>query len=220
MVAGMAQIISIANLKGGVSKSVLSTNLACALRSVGKVVIADTDNQQSSVWWSRKASSGVEVIAARQDGDKRAWARLLAGLDAELIIIDCGSNDPDGLGAAFAVSTLTVIPCPASGVDIKATRDTIDVLRVIRKRRGGLPPALLVPSRVDRRRASGREIEAALHDFGEPVAPAIMERAAFSDAFTAGMWVGEFAPRSAGQSEVEALANIVRRRLWPQKEPA
>jgi chromosome partitioning protein len=54
-----------------------------------------------------------------------------------------------------------------------------------------------VPSKVDRRTAVGREIEATLHKMGEPVGPAIGARAAFVDSATAGAWIGAYAARTA-----------------------
>ena len=50
-----------------------------------------------------------------------------------------------------------------------------------------------------------------LHDLGEPVAPAVIKRAAHVDAFSAGQWIGAYAPRSAGHVEIQALAALVRR---------
>ena len=50
-----------------------------------------------------------------------------------------------------------------------------------------------------------------LHDMGEPVAPAVIQRAAHVDAFSAGQWIGAYAPRSAGHVEIESLAALVKR---------
>jgi chromosome partitioning protein len=62
----------------------------------------------------------------------------------------------------------------SSGADLQATNRTIDLIREAARDAGdGRPAALLVPSRVDRRTAAGAEIEAALHDYGEPVEPGI-----------------------------------------------
>ena len=61
--------------------------------------------------------------------------------------------------------------------------------------------------------AAGREIEAALEEFGEPVGPVIGQRAAHADALGAGEWIGQYAPRSPGLAEIEALAATVERML-------
>ena len=93
-------------------------------------------------------------------------------------------------------------------------RTALELLAEARKaRKGTKPAALLVPSRVDRRTAAGREIEAVLSDFGEPVAPAVAQRTAHVDAFSAGQWVGDYAPRSAAHTEIEALAALLKRIL-------
>ena len=64
---------------------------------------------------------------------------------------------------------------------------------------------------MDRRTGAGREIEAALHEMGEPVGPAIGLRAAFVDSATLNDWVGSFAPRSIAHQEIAALAAVVDR---------
>ena len=64
---------------------------------------------------------------------------------------------------------------------------------------------------MDRLTGAGREIEAALHEMGEPVTPAIGLRSAFVDSATSHHWVGAFAPRSVAHQEIAALAAAVDR---------
>ena len=64
---------------------------------------------------------------------------------------------------------------------------------------------------MDRRTTAGCEIEAALHELGEPVGPAVTLRMAFVEAATAGSWVGAHAPRTAGHIEIAVLAAVVNR---------
>ncbi len=74
------------------------------------------------------------------------------------------------------------------------------------------PLCLLVPSKVDRRTAVGRELAAALERFDEPVGPEIGQRAALVDAFTVGAWIGQYAPRSEARGHFCDLATAVKRR--------
>ena len=97
----------------------------------------------------------------------------------------------------------------ASALDLRVAHKTLALLRQARQIRGnGRPAALLVPSRVDRRTAAGREIEAALHDLAELVAPAVAQRAAHADAAAAGQWIGDYAPRTAAHVEIQALTAL------------
>ena len=105
-----------------------------------------------------------------------------------------------------------LVPVAPSGLDLRAAVKALDLLREARAARGnGDPRALLVPSRVDRRTGAGREIEAALHEMGEPVGPGVGLRAAFIDSATSREWVGGFAPRSVAHQEIQALAAVVDR---------
>ncbi|MEE9159175.1 MAG: hypothetical protein V3U60_12400, partial [Gammaproteobacteria bacterium] len=74
------------------------------------------------------------------------------------------------------------------------------------------PLCLLVPSKVDRRTATGRELAAALERFDEPVGPEIGQRAALVDAFSVGAWIGQYAPRSEARGQFRDLATAVKRR--------
>jgi chromosome partitioning protein len=84
------------------------------------------------------------------------------------------------------------------------------LVREIRKARGGGNLVIcLVPNRVDVRTSAGRQLEAALADLGESVAPAIHARTALADAFNLGAWVGAYAPQTPAHLEVIALADHV-----------
>lgn len=214
------KIVAVGNLKGGTGKSTVAVNVACALASGGKarVVVVDADGQGTATDWGAKGRLGVTVRSlpfedmngAGSAGWNATVDELRAGHD--FVVIDLPPQLGDAILNALVGANLFVVPVTASGADLKATAKAIDLLRRARALRDDRRPAcLLVPSRVDRRTAAGKEIEAVLHDFGEPVAPAVGQRTAHVDAFTAGEWVGAYAPRSAAHDEIEVLAAIVRR---------
>jgi chromosome partitioning protein len=131
---------------------------------------------------------------------------------ADFALVDLPPNLGAATVAALSLVDLLLVPVPPSGLDLRAAERTLALLRQARQVRHDTRPAgLLVPSRVDRRTGAGREVEAVLHDLGEPVAPAVIQRAAHVDAFSAGQWIGAYAPRSAGHVEIQALAALVRR---------
>ena len=113
--------------------------------------------------------------------------------------------------AALAAAALAVVPVTASGADLLATAKALELVREARDARGvgGLPRCLVVPSRIDRRTAAGREIEAALEAFGEPIGPSIGQRSPFVDAFTGGESVLTFAPSSKAAGEIRELTAAV-----------
>ena len=129
---------------------------------------------------------------------------------ADLAVVDCPPHIGVATSAAFLVADLVVVPVTASGADLLATGKALNPLREARTvRQDGKPACLMVPSRVDRRTGTGREIEAALRPFGE----AVGQRSTFVDAFIAGQWIGQHAPNSKANTETAALAAAVARRL-------
>jgi chromosome partitioning protein len=221
----MGTVIAFGALKGGVGKSTLAINVACQLAADGaRVELVDADDQGTAVAWSEKdADRGlmglpVPVVAlpATEQTDPHRWLdAVLARRDqVDMLVLDLPPQLGGVARAALAVADLLVVPVTASGVDIASTARVLELVREAREVRGdGRPRSLLVPSRVDRRTASGREVEAVLHDFGEPVGPAVGQRSAHVDAFGVHQWVGDFAPRSAAHVEITALAAVIRRNV-------
>lgn len=146
--------------------------------------------------------------------DGARWIDRVLSVDASCLIVDCPPHVGAATEAAVGVSDLVLIPVYSSGADLRATVQALDLVQAARAdRKDGGPRCLMVPSRIDRRTSSGREIESALKQFGEPIRPAICQRSAFIDALTAGQWIGEYAPESAAHDDILALALAVKRRL-------
>jgi chromosome partitioning protein len=215
-----ASVIAVGNLKGGAGKTTLAVNIASALAAHGKVDLVDADAQATAQAWGEagKLPAPVTVhalpLGAETQAGIRSWIDSLIAFKARaaFVVIDLPPNLGATTTAALTLADLFVIPVPPSGMDVRATNAAIALLRQARKVRGKDKPAcLLVPSRVDRRTAAGKEIEAVLSDFREPVAPAVIQRAAHVDAFSAGQWIGDYAPRSAGHTEIEAVAAVAKR---------
>ncbi len=210
-------ILSIVSLKGGTGKSTLAVNLACALaRGRRTVHLIDADAQGTATAYAAAGELPIttDPMPLEREQDAPRWIARVLDVKADVIVIDCPPHLRAATEAAVGLADLVLIPCGASGVDLLATVEAVELVHRARASRpDGGPKCLLVPSRIDRRTAVGREIEDALRRLGEPVGPAIGQRTAFVDAFAAGMPVNEYAPRSKASAEIDALAGAVKRSI-------
>lgn len=171
----MPKIITIANLKGGCGKSNIAVNLAGELaRKAGSVMVIDADGQGTATNW---ADAGllpfpVHSLPLEHPREGAKWIDRILSLDAAVLIVDCPPHVGAATAAAVGVSDLVLVPVFSSAADLRATVQALDLIRAARadrKDRG--PLCLLVPSRIDRRTSSGREIETALEQFGNRSGP-------------------------------------------------
>jgi chromosome partitioning protein len=204
-------IIALANLKGGVGKSTLAVNIAGALSP--KVALVDADPQATATAWADAGNLPFPVIEAPLSGSNvKAWIEAVLDIEALHVVIDLPPMLGEATAAALAICDIAVVPVSPSGADLRATNRAVELITDARSARGdGKPRALIVPSKVDRRTAAGAEIEAVLHDYGEPVGPVVSQRIAHADAFTAGQWIGDYARGSAAHAEIKALASVIKR---------
>ncbi len=216
-----AAILAVGNLKGGVGKSTLAVNLAAELAQGRKVHLVDADAQATAAEWHGMGAGlpfTAEALPLDDTGGAREWIARVTASSADVVVIDLPPHTGAATAAALILADLFLVPVAPSGLDLRAASKALELLAEARQERGdGKPAALLVPSRVDRRTAAGREIEAALHEMGEPVGPAIGLRAAFVDSATAGAWIGAYAARSTAHQEIAALAAVVARILGRKK---
>ncbi len=208
----MAHVIGVCGRKGGSGKTTTAVHLAAELASRGKtVVLIDCDGQGSATHWAEPGNLPMPVhhLPIDRDDQVETWTRAVRKLAADYIVLDSPPHLNAALGGVVGLSDLAVVPCGPSGMELIATGEMVGLIRDVQQERAGLPRILLVPSRVDRRTGSGRELAEALAGMGEDVAPEIRARTAFSDAFNIGQWVGTYAAGSAAHDEMRALTDCV-----------
>lgn len=205
--------IGVCGRKGGCGKTTISIHLAAELTARGSsVVLIDCDVQGSATHWAEpgKLPMRVEHMPLESNDQVAEWSKAIKNIKSDYVILDSPPHLNAALGGVIGLSDLAVVPCGPSGMDLIATGETIGLIREIREARGGKRPLLvLVPTRTDRRTASGRELSETLADMGEPVAPEIRSRTAFSDAFNSGQWVGAYVPESPAHAEMQALSDFI-----------
>ncbi len=211
----LVSIIAVVNLKGGVGKSTIAVNLACELAGRQSVVVVDADSQATATEWARRGDLPARVETLPLDAESRVgpWVERVLTLQADHVVIDCPPHIGPATLAATGIADMVLIPVTPSGADLVATDSALALVHDAQvARKDGGPLCLLVPSKVDRRTAVGQELAAALERFGEPVGPAIGQRAALVDAFAVGAWIGQYAPRSDARGHFRDLATAVKRR--------
>jgi chromosome partitioning protein len=210
----MSQIIACGNLKGGVGKTTIAVNLACALATRGHdVALLDLDPHGGAAPWAAagRLPARVEAAApldAHGSGRWPARAGELAG-GGRLVVFDLPPLHTPTLAAALMIADAILVPVTASALGLAATRQTLRMIDVARtSRRCGAPMALLVPNRVD-----ADELEEAggpLSELLERRGPALPERHEHIEACASGNWTGGYAPSSPATQDILALAEAVR----------
>jgi chromosome partitioning protein len=124
----MMPVVVVANPKGGVGKSTLSTNVAGFFASQGhKVMLGDADRQQSSRLWLGLRPETARPIVSWDVGEDKL-AKLPKGTTH--VVLDT----PAGLKGARMKDVLqhadkVLVPLQPSVFDIFATRTFLDELR-------------------------------------------------------------------------------------------
>jgi chromosome partitioning protein len=218
-------LITLINVKGGLGKSICAVNLACELAGLdhlstdrwqGKhsVVLVDANAKGTATQYGSAGHLPVsgERLPIAEWKDMERWIQRMLAIDVDFVVVDAPPHVDIITKAIVGISDLVVVPCSDDGVDLAATAEMVELIKVTRSARSdGGPQCLLVPTFVNARTTAGRELETALRKLGEPVGPPIRQRDAFVDAFTAGRWIGDFAFNSAAHRDIKAVASVVLR---------
>ena len=198
----------IANPKGGVGKSTLSTNLAGWLAKNGqRVMLGDIDRQQSSREWLRLRAPTLPYIATWQI-QPDAPARPPEGTSH--VVLDT----PAGLHGKKLTTVLKfidriLIPLQPSLFDILATRHFLDELleeKLVRKHKVEIA---IVGMRVDMRTHAASELERFLEHTGLPVIVHLRDTQNYVQAAAHGMTIFDL-PASRAAQDWEQWGPIAR----------
>jgi len=155
-------VIVVANPKGGVGKSTLSTNLAGYFAASGEwVALADLDKQQSAHAW---LSLRPETLPAIETWDVNPETPVKPPKGLEHAIIDTPAGlHGNRMNVALELADKVIVPLQPSMFDILATQDFLERLAKEKAVRKGAIEIGVVGMRVDARTRSAEQ----LHRFVE-----------------------------------------------------
>jgi chromosome partitioning protein len=138
-------VIVVANPKGGVGKSTLSSNMAGYFASQGHaVMLGDVDRQQSSRLWLTLRPATLPAIQS-WDVSKDQIARPPKGTTHIVLDTPAGLHGK-GLEAVMKLADKVIVPLQASVFDIYATQDFISELA--ERKRAGRTQLAVVGNRI------------------------------------------------------------------------
>lgn len=165
-------IVVVANPKGGVGKSTLSTNVAGYFARKGhSVMLGDADRQQSSALWLKLRPPEARPIQT-WDVSKDLIAR--PPKDVTHVVLDTPAGLNGGrLKDVLKLADKVLVPLQPSIFDIYATRDFLDELA--ESRRADKLQVGIVGMRVDMRTISADKLGEFLTGLGLPVLGALRD---------------------------------------------
>ena len=211
MTEQLAQIVGIIQVKGGVGRSTIATNLAAVFSIKQPTALIDCDLPQgtSASWYAvRKAElppANLTLATARD-------YRQLVGLAEELsrqhrfLIIDAPPRIAEMTLAIIAMSTLSLVPLGASAAEIWSTADLLETIAAARQYRPDID-ARIVWNRFRGNTREAVEMSAAARkELGlKELTTRLGYRVAYSEALARGLSVDEWLDRTA-HTEILALA--------------
>ena len=184
-------VVVIANPKGGVGKSTLSTQVAGYWARQGHaVVLGDVDRQQSARLWLGLRPPQARPIAWWDTGGGDSIAKPPKGSHAVL-------DTPAGLHGwrlsdALKLADKIIVPLQASIFDIYATRDFLDQLAA--HRRPGHAQVGIVGMRVDERTRAAEQLHHFVDSLGLPVLGTLRDTQNYVHLAAHGLTVFDIAP--------------------------
>lgn len=211
----MTQIVGIIQVKGGVGRSTIATNLAAVFSEKKPTALIDCDLPQgtSASWYAVRKSEAPPVnltlATVRDYRELLARAGELAA-DHRYIIIDAPPRIAEMTRAIIVMSTLCLVPLGASAAEIWSTADLLETINAARGYRADIDVRIVW----NRFRAHTREANdlsvAARNELGlKELTNRLGYRVAYSEALARGLAVNEWLDKTA-HSEIVALAAEVK----------
>ncbi len=199
----MAQVITIAQQKGGAGKTTVAAHLAVTLAQRGqRVAVVDIDPQGSLTQWhllrTKRFGEGytgmsfVSVSGWRVGSEVNRLKR-----SHDIIIIDSPPHTETEARTAIRAADLIIIPVQPSPTDLWATKATLDLALAEKI------PVKVVMNRVPANSRLAETISKELTNLAKTV---LGNRVLFASSLLQGQGVTEAVPSSPASLEIKALA--------------
>lgn len=214
--AGAAQVVTIAQQKGGAGKTTLAIHLAIQWSRAGrKVAVLDIDPQQSLSRWGslRRDKLGlVEPQIVTATGWRTAGEVDKLSRSHDLVVIDSPPHTETEARVAVRAASLVVVPVQPSVMDLWAVTGTLDLAKAEKV------PVLLVLNRMPPRSKVADTLAEEAAKLGVPLAAVtIGNRVALAAALMAGQGIAEYQPGTSAAKEIAALGEEIVSQWLPRQ---
>lgn len=187
--------------KGGSGKTTLSVHTAVTAQESGeRVVVIDTDPQQSAMTWAGAREGNSPPVAGISAGDIDKVLEAARQERMTLAVVDTAPHATPEASRIAQKADLVAIPVRPSAFDIAAAGNAVEIARAAGAK------TVFVLSACPFRSPEIAETRELLAGYGLPIAPVdITERRAFARAVASGRAVTEFESDGKAAAEIRAL---------------
>lgn len=204
-------VIVVANPKGGVGKSTLSTNLAGWLARQGHaVMLGDADRQQSARTWLGLRPTGLPVITGWEVAPDHL-VKPPKGTTHVVLDTPAGLHGKK-LDDVMKIADKVLVPLQPSIFDIYATRAFISEL--VARRKSGDVQVAVIGNRVREGTISADQLQAFLGTLGVPLLGHLRDTQNYIHLAARGLSLWDVAP-SRVEKDLEQWAAVTR---WAAKD--
>lgn len=210
------RVLTFLSQKGGVGKSVLTTQLSVvAVQSDEAVCVLDIDKQASAFLWKSERKRNTPVVLKTLPEKLPKMIAEAREVGVTVVMVDTPPHTDNVSLEVIRLSDFIVCPTKPELFSLGALADTVKLLDLAESKNKTLAVINDLPPKGEARRNAKETAIAALQKFDIPIADTTIDHSqAIVDAIGEGKSITETSPRSNDAKNIRALwAEIVKK--WP-----